>query len=90
MKDVDRPADIQPFPQPAGGGRPCVDVEASRDVLCSEDVHRIGGHPRRRRDIGQGPTIRPSELQCAVRLLLDPIPLLVDGSVVTPTKQREV
>jgi hypothetical protein len=36
-----------------------VDVEASRDVLRPEDVHRIGGHRGRRRNLGEGPA-RPA------------------------------
>jgi hypothetical protein len=90
MKDIDRPADIQPFPQPARASRPRVDVEASRDVLPPQYVHRIGGHRCRWRDLRQGLPVRPPELERAVGLSFDLIALLVDRAVVTATEKREV
>jgi hypothetical protein len=90
MQDVDRPADIQSFPQPAGARRPGVDVEVSRDVIRSEDVRRVGGHHRWRRDIRQRPPVRPPELERAVVLSIDPISLLVDRSMMPAAEQREV
>jgi hypothetical protein len=90
MQDVDRPADIQPFPQPARASRPRVDAEASRDVLCPEDGCRIGRDCDRQRNVKNEPAIRPPELQRAVGLSLDLEALLVDRSVVTATQQGEV
>jgi hypothetical protein len=90
MKDVDRPADIQPFPQPAWASAPGVDVEASRDVIGSKDVRRIRGDCNRERNVRNESTIRPPKLQRAVGLSLDLEALLVDRAVVTATEQREV
>jgi hypothetical protein len=86
MQDVDRPAHIEVLSQPAGAGSPGIEAEALRDVPRPEDAHRIGGHRGRRRDVGQGPAVRPPELQRIVGLSFHLVALLVDRTVVTTTE----
>ena len=90
MQDIDRPADIQTLSLPARARGLRVEAEAVRDVCGPEHLDRIGRHPGRRRDLGQRPAIRPPELECAVRLSIDVIALLVDRPVVPATEQREI
>ena len=59
-------------------------------VLGAETADGIVGHRGRRRNLGQGPTIRPPEPKRAVGLPLDMIALLVDRSMVPATQQSEV
>ncbi len=90
MQDVDRPAYIQAFPQPARARRPRVEVERLRGVPRPEGLDRIRGHRDRRRDLGQGLAVRPPERERAVGLSIDLVAFLVDRAVVPATEQREV
>ena len=90
MQDADRPPQIQTLPQPARARRPRVETEPLRVVLFSEGLDWIGGHRRRRRDIGQGSAVRPPELERAVGLSIDMVALLVYRAMVPATEQREV
>jgi hypothetical protein len=90
MQDVDRPADVEALPQPARAGRPRVEAQALRDVPCSKNLHRVGGHRGRGRYLGQRPAGRPPELERAIGLSIDLVALLVDRAVVPATEQREV
>ena len=67
-----------------------MEPEPLRLVLGAEDRDRIGGHRRRRRDLGQEPAVGPPEPERAIRLAIDPITLLVDRPMVPATQQREV
>jgi hypothetical protein len=53
-------------------------------------AHRIAGDPGRRRHRGQPSAIRATEAKLPVRLSIDLVPLLVDGTVMPATEQREV
>ncbi len=90
MQNVDRPAHIQTFPQPARACRPRVEAEALSVVPRPEGLDRIGGHRDRRRDLGQRPAVRPPERERAVGLWIDRVALLVDRAVVAATEEREV
>ena len=90
MQDIDRPAHIQALSAPPRTRRPGVDVESVPDVRGPKGVNRIGGHPRRRRDIGQHSSVRSPELQRAVGLAGDLIALFVHRAVMPPTEQREI
>ena len=59
-------------------------------MLPSECEHRIGRDGNRGRDLRQQPTIRALEPEDAIALSLDPIAVLVDYAVMSPTQQREV
>ena len=67
-----------------------MEAESLRVVLRPQGLDRIGGHRGRRRDLGQGPAVRPPEPKRAVGLSIDLIALLVDRAVVPATEQREV
>ena len=90
MQDVDRPAQIQTLPQPARACRPRVKAEPLRVVLLSEGLDRIRRHRRGRRDIRQGPAVRPPEPERAVGLAIYLVALLVYRAMVPATEQREV
>jgi hypothetical protein len=90
MKNIDRPADVQALSKPRRPRRPGVDVEPVSHVRGAEGLKRIGGHHRRRRDVGQHAPVRSPEFQRAVRLSRDLITLIVHGSVMPPTEQREI
>ena len=81
VEHIDRPADIKGLPQPARHRGPRVETEALRLVPRSHDLHRIAGHPWRRRDIRQRPAIRTTELKLAVRPPIDLITPLMDGAM---------
>jgi len=85
VQHVDRPADIKALPQPTRAGRPCVEAKAVRDVPCAKDVHRIGGHRARRRNVRDGPAVRPPESERAVGLSIDLIAILVNRAMVPAT-----
>src|SRR2546422_61505 len=82
--------EAETLPQPARARGPRVESESMRGVPCPEGPRRIIGHRRRRRDLRQGPAVRPPEREPAVGLWLDVIALLVDRAVVATTEQREV
>ena len=63
VQDVDRPAHIQPLPEPAGARRPRVDVKTDRVVTRAERRDGITGHGSRRRHLGQRVAIRPPKLE---------------------------
>jgi hypothetical protein len=67
-----------------------VQGKASRLVLRPQRLHGIADHLRTRRDIGQRPAVRATESKLAVRLSIDLVTLLVDGSVVPATEQGEI
>ena len=90
MQDVDRPAHVQALPQPARGRGPRVQDKPLRVVPCSQDVHWIAGHSRRRRDLGQKPAVRAAEPQLTVRLSIELVALLVNGAVVPATEHGEI
>ena len=90
MQDTDRPAEIQALPQPPGARRPRVETEPLRVVPLSEGLDRIRGHRRRGRDIGQRPSVRPTELERAVGLSIHLVALLVHRAMVPATEEREV
>ena len=90
MQHVDRPVHIQPLPQPTWTRCSRVEPEPLLLVLGSQDVDRIGGHCRRRRDLGQEPAVGPPESERAIGLSIDPVALLVDRAVMPATQQREV
>jgi len=90
MQDVDRPDHIEALPEPARACRPRVEAEPLRVVPRPEGPHRIGGHRRRRRCLGQGPAVRPPKAEGAVGLSIDLVALLVDRAVVPAAEQGEV
>jgi hypothetical protein len=53
----------------------------------SKDLHGIARHRWGTRDLGQKPTVRPAELQLAIRLSNKLIPLLVNGPMVPAAEQ---
>ena len=86
MQDADRPAKIQTPLQPAGACRSSVESESLRVVLLSEGLDRICMHRRGRRDIRQGPAVRPPELERAVGLSIHLVALLVYRAMVPATE----
>ena len=90
VQDVDRPAHIERFSQPARARRPRVQVKAGCFVLRSECLDGIVGDRWRRRDIGQTSSVRSPEPQLPVELSFYLISLLVDGAVMAPAEHREV
>ena len=67
-----------------------MDAQPRRVVPRAENVERITAHRGRRRDIGQGPSIRPPELERAIGLSFDLVALLVDRAVVPAAERGEV
>jgi hypothetical protein len=67
-----------------------MNIEPLRDVFPSERLDWIVRHRGRRWHVGQRPTIGPAELKRAVRPSLNRESLLVDGSVMPATQQRQV
>ncbi len=90
MQDIDRPAHIQALSAPPSTRGSRVDVESVPAIRGPKGMKRIGGHHRRRRDVGQHAPVRPPELQRAVGLSDDLIALFVDGAMMAPTEQREI
>jgi hypothetical protein len=90
MQDIDRVADVQALSEPPR--RPCsrIDVESAADVRGDESLKRIGGHCRRKGDVGQNSPIRPPKLQRAVWLSGHMVAVFVRGAVVSPTEQCEI
>ena len=58
-----------------------MDLKPPRGVLRLKRLHRIAGQWRRRGHLRQRPTIRPSELERAVRSVLHLVALLVNRAV---------
>ena len=90
MQDIDRPAHIQPLPQPGGACRPCMEAESLHLVPRPECLHRISGHRDGRRHLGEEPAVWPPELERAIGHSLDLVTLLVHRAMMPPTEQREV
>ena len=90
MQHVDRVAQIQALPQPGRTGRPRVQAEPLRVVLCSKGLDRIGRYSRRGRDLGKQPAVRSQEAERAVGLSIDLIAFLVHRAMVPATQQGEV
>jgi hypothetical protein len=90
MQDVDRPAEIQPFPQPERARRPRMELKPLRLVLHPEGLDDIGGHCGWRRDIGKRSAVRAPEPERSVGLSIDLIALLVDRAVMPATEQGQV
>ena len=90
MKNVQRPADIQALSGPGWARRAGMEAEAIRGVPSLERPGRIRRHHRSRRDVGQRTSIRPGELERAVRGGRDAIALLVNRAVMAPAEQHQV
>jgi hypothetical protein len=90
MQDIDRPADIEALPQPARARRPRVETQSLRVVPRAKRSHRIRPYRGRRRDLGEGPTVRPSEAERAVGLVIHLVTLLVDRAMVPATQERRL
>jgi hypothetical protein len=67
-----------------------MEIEPVRLVPRSEHLHRINGHFGWWGDLWNEPTIRSAEAQRTVRLPVDLVALLVDGTVVPATERGEV
>ena len=90
MQHVDRPAHVEPLPEPARASRTRVNVKPPLGVSRPERLDRILRHRRGRRHLRQLSTVRSPEPQCPVRLSLDPIALLVHRVMMASTQQREI
>jgi len=90
MQDADRPAHIQALPEPARARRPRVEAEPLRLVPRLEGLSGIGRHRDWRRNLGQGPAVRPPEPERAVGLSIDLVAFLVHRAVMPATQQGEV
>jgi len=58
--------------------------------LRSHRLHRIAGHFRTKWDLGEQLAVRPAESQLSVRLSIDLIAFLMDGSMVPAAEQSEI
>ncbi len=90
VQDVDRPAEIQPLPEPVRARRPRVESESLGVVPRAQGLDRIGGQRDRWRDVGQGAAVRPLEPERAVGLSIEVKALFVDRAVVPATEPGEV
>jgi hypothetical protein len=90
MQDVDRPAHVQPFPEPLGEPRARMELEPLRHALRPERARRIGGHRRWRGHVGQNLAVRAPELERAVGPSLDSVALLVHRPVMPAAQEREI
>ncbi len=90
MQDLDRVAHIETLPKPAGARRVRMELEAGCFVSRSERFDGIVVEHCRRWDIGQRPSVRPSERQFTVGKVLYLVSLFVDGSVMAAAEHREV
>jgi len=90
MEHVDRVADVQGLAEPSGTRRPFVESQSLRLVLRAERLHRIGGHDGIQRHLRQEPPVGSAELERAIGTSLDLIALLVRGSMMSATPQRQV
>ena len=90
MEHVDRPADVEPLPEPLGEARARMELEPLRDVLRSERARRIGGHRRWRGHVGQTLAVRAPDREGPVGESLDLVALLVHRPVMPAAQEREV
>ena len=90
MQHVDRPAHIQPFPEPAGACRSRSEAQAVGVVTRPERPDGIPRHRSRQRHLGQRVAIGPLEPESPVRPARDVKSLLVDSAVVPTAQQREI
>jgi hypothetical protein len=81
MQHVDRPADVEPLPEPLGEPRPRMELEPLRDALRPERSRPIGGHRRRRGHVGQDTAIRSPQLERPVGPTLELVTLFVHRPV---------
>ena len=90
MQDVDRPGHIQALSHPTRQRRARVEHKPFRFILRSHRLHRIAGHFRTKWDLGEQLAVRPPESQLSVRVSIDLIALLMDGSMVPSAEHREI
>jgi hypothetical protein len=90
MQDVDRPSQIQPFPEPAGARRPRIEAKAVRVVTCTESLDGITRHRGRRRHHRQRAAIRSPEAERPVGPARDLVTLLVHRSVMPAAEECQV
>ena len=90
MQDVDRIANVQPFPQPARARCSGVDVEASSYALRSEDAYGIVRDGHWNRNVRKQSAIGPPEPQSTVGASIDSKAFLVDRAMMPAAAQREV
>jgi len=90
MQDVDRPPHIQALPKPAGTRRPRGEAKAVRIVTRPKRLDGIPRHRSRRRHLRQRAAIGPPESERSVGPARNLVPLLVHGSVMPATEEREV
>ena len=90
MQHVNRPADVQAFPEPARACRPRVDMKTLRVVRRAKRLHGLRRHRERRWHLGHQPPIRSPELQRAIRAAGDRVSLLVHRPMMPTTQGCEV
>ena len=90
MQDIDRPAEIQALPEPAGARRARMEAKTKGVVMRAERRDGIAAHGSSRRHLGQRAAIRPLEPERPVGGTRDPVALLVHRAVMPATEQREV
>ena len=61
-----------------------------RFILRSHRLRRIAGHFRTKWDLGEQLAVGPAESQLSVRLSIDLIALLMDGSMVPTAEHGEI
>ena len=90
VQDVDRPAHVEPLPQPARARRLRIEVKTGRFIPRPERAHGIFWNRRWTRDHRNRSSVRSLESQLAVGLAFHLVALLVDSAVMTPAEHREV
>jgi hypothetical protein len=90
MQDVDCPAHVQALAQPARDRGPRAQDDPVRLVRHAHLLDRIVGHTGRRRDLGQGLSVRAAKAKLPGRLSVDLVALLVHGAVMAATEQRQI
>src|SRR5215813_10540119 len=90
MQHVNRPADVQAFPEPARASGPRVDVQTLRVVRRAQRLHGLRRHRGRRWHLGHQPPIRPPELKGTVGLPRERVTLLVHRAMMPATQECEV
>ena len=88
VQDVDRPAHIQPLPEPAGARRARVDAKTLRLVTSVERLDGIPRHPSSQRRLGQRPAVGPLEPERPVGPARNPVALLVHRAVMPASIAR--
>jgi hypothetical protein len=86
MQHVDRPAHVQPLPQPPGKSRARVKANPLRGVLRPQRSDCIGGHDSRQWHVRQCLAVRPSEVEDPVGPTLELVALLVHRAVMAATE----